>query len=499
MDFATTIHSLSWVFYNKFYNVLVDYGIIYLPLIIFLYQNWIAKLGEDANTSVVAISIKNMFVSVITFMLLYWLIFLPSVPLSKVERYRDAPPIATYDNKFNERISNFSSKELKTANSENTKMPHFWALWTVLNFKLNHAFLSALPKTAGDVRGAMASALKNNNIKNPEVNAKFDSFYNQCYLLAGGKFDLMVKNGTIVLDDWGQSDDIDADQYDWVGANYFVKNKGFYKYCSDSDCKTHPVSPNGFSATVGDKEIQCDVFWHNLRKDLKKEFKVNFGYSYKTYMNQKEEDDLIRSRLKSNQSNFLTKEEADSSGGSLWSLDFWMNMIQRAFALFGAWLTQLVVGVVTTAVVAFLPLSQALILGLFVILLPIVTLVSAIRIDVAVNFFMYYFMISFLTVIWAIIAFIDNNLINIIMGSGNGNDSFEQTAGQAVSFATLTGSLMNIATAFLYYQATTKWFMLMAMAGSEAGKKASDSMNSMKNAGDEAGKSGGKVASKIKK
>jgi hypothetical protein len=51
MDFATTMGALSWEFYNRFFNVLVDYGIVYLPLLMFLYKNWLSEkmLGTDAN------------------------------------------------------------------------------------------------------------------------------------------------------------------------------------------------------------------------------------------------------------------------------------------------------------------------------------------------------------------------------------------------------------------------------------------------------------------
>jgi hypothetical protein len=41
MDFATTMDALAWEFYNRFVKVLIDYGIVYLPLLVFLYQNWL--------------------------------------------------------------------------------------------------------------------------------------------------------------------------------------------------------------------------------------------------------------------------------------------------------------------------------------------------------------------------------------------------------------------------------------------------------------------------
>jgi hypothetical protein len=120
-------------------------------------------------------------------------------------------------------------------------------------------------------------------------------------------------------------------------------------------------------------------------------------------------------------------------------------------------------------------------------------LVSALRIDVFVKFLMYYFAISFLTVVWTIVAFIDNNIMNVLAGqTGEGaGHGWEETAMQIVSHTTLTGSLISIATTYLYYQATKKWMALMAMAGSQGAKEASSAMNSVDN-------TGSKVSSKYK-
>jgi hypothetical protein len=86
MDFATTMDALSWEFYNRFFNVLVDYGVVYLPLLIFLYRNWLSEdiLGTDANQTIVAMSVKRMLVSVTLFFFLFYLAFSPIVPLSMV-------------------------------------------------------------------------------------------------------------------------------------------------------------------------------------------------------------------------------------------------------------------------------------------------------------------------------------------------------------------------------------------------------------------------------
>ncbi|CAC9502173.1 hypothetical protein [uncultured Gammaproteobacteria bacterium] len=126
-------------------------------------------------------------------------------------------------------------------------------------------------------------------------------------------------------------------------------------------------------------------------------------------------------------------------------------------------------------------------------------IVSALRVEVFISFLVYYFTISFLTVIWAIVAFIDNNIMNILSGNtGTGVGSgVAETASQIVTHTTLTGSLISIATTFLYYQATKKWLDLMAMAGAQGAEEASSAMDEMSNTGKEISKQPKGVGEKV--
>ena len=106
MDFVTAMDALSWEFYNRFFNVLVDYGIVYLPLLIFLYQNWLSEkiLSYDANQTTVALTVKKMLLSVTMFFFLFYLTFYPIVPLSVVNNQKAQNPIPAYDSDFNRNL-----------------------------------------------------------------------------------------------------------------------------------------------------------------------------------------------------------------------------------------------------------------------------------------------------------------------------------------------------------------------------------------------------------
>jgi hypothetical protein len=85
--------------------------------------------------------------------------------------------------------------------------------------------LDSLPDTAGDIRGAMATAIKNNSIKTPFVRNQYEHFYRNCYSPASGKFQYLVKKGDIIKDEWFfklWNNDIDIEEYDWVGGSFYL-------------------------------------------------------------------------------------------------------------------------------------------------------------------------------------------------------------------------------------------------------------------------------------
>lgn len=111
---------------------------------------------------------------------------------------------------------------------------------------------------------------------------------------------------------------------------------------------------------------------------------------------------------------------------------------------------------------------------------------------------MYYLGVSFLTVVWAVVAFIDNNIMNILAGQdGQGAGSgVAETAAQIVAHTTLSGALISIATTFLYFQATNLWFNLMVKVGGKSMEQANQAMDEM---GSSASKVGDTISKKIDK
>jgi hypothetical protein len=74
--------------------------------------------------------------------------------------------------------------------------------------------------------------------------------------------------------------------------------------------------------------------------------------------------------------------------------------------------------------------------------------------------------------------------MNILTGTGIGNDSASSIASELMGRTTTSGAMIALASSFLYYQMTTRWFQLMAMAGAEGAKEASGAMDDSKESTD---------------
>jgi hypothetical protein len=358
------------------------------------------------------------------------------------------------------------------------KLPLFWAAMEIFRHSMTRVFLEALPETAGDIRGAMATAMQNRSIKSPFVKNQYEHFYQKCYSRAAGKFQYLVKQGDIIKDEWfwNLASDIDVEEYDWVGGSFYLENTGFYKPCTKGNqCYDSPLIPFGITTEFNGAEVSCDQLWTTnggLRQTLLKEFNL-----------EDDEDDEIRSYLQHSENaiDIETDKETDTL------LKNPGNWLIGVLATAASWLVEGILEVVTTVIVAFLPIGKAIVMLIFVVLLPIVLLVSALRIDVLFGLLMFYFTVGFLTVIWAIAAFIDNNIMNILTHTGNGNDSAAGLANEMLGRLSLVGALVGVASALLYYQITKIWFQLMGTTGKNAMKEAGQAMDDANGAGDKVG------------
>lgn len=476
--------STSWFFYNKFFIIMTEYGVIYAPFIVYLYSRWYDKLEDDNFNSIAVLSIKGLTVDIVVYLLLYGFAILPFININAEQ--------LTYTNQNTG--DNYKIEE-------SIKMPMLWYGIDYITSSLTKSLKQTLPNNIEGIRGKI-DAVKKINIKSQSVKIDISNFIRDCYSPALAKYQKMSIQGVPIK------------QIDWFGSEYFLKTEGFYKSCtanSSSPACGH-IKPDGTTVngnvdypqgiTTQNKSIDatnavsCKAIWlggvnltntanaKGLRKKIAKDLNVSTsqwiftigtrGYS----LDRKIRDVLFVSewQLMGLTGNADNKEDRD--------LGF-IDSTVYAFKSFGTWQKSASLAYelewATDFIKQYLPVTQALLLALVVIITPIVLLLGAVNLNMVIGLFLFYFTIRFLTVIWAVVAWLDDKLLYIIYGSA-GNSAYETVISAASSFTT-SGNVIVIGIMTLYILAPIIWFKLMSMAGGKAMSGAIDAGSSLSGQG----------------
>ena len=486
MEFGTLTHLLSWDLYTRFFNFLFEYGFYYVPLVIFLYQHYISLLGEDSNTSISAVSINRMQNSILIYMIIFFIAALPMINASDMEELKSelTPHVKVKQHLSTDRLNDNAKQTydaFKAKQKEPAKIPLAFAIYDLIQHSIivgTKDLVAQLP--INDIRSEILTTMQNNAIKTPGVRRNYNDFATQCFYPAKNRFDALVESKDITPDTgWfdGKSDIPESD-YDWAGGDYYLKNAGFYRPCTSatkesekSICETH----SELQFMHKDKAYSCYSGWVWIYPQLKKEFNIDEAFKDKeiqvgTIAVKRLKKQAVRSFLVAEK--VIDKEEGNGYGivAALKSVVSWV------VGLGGAFFVTLLKEITTLLITLVLPLTQAMLLFVIVVLLPIALPLSAFRIGYLFTIFATMFGIQFVTVIIAVISIIDNSLL-MLYSAGSGSDNgFMQAVHIAGSGAGLEFFLINLLILLFYIIAIKLWFGLMAEFGGKTMKAIESSM-----------------------
>jgi hypothetical protein len=499
MDFATLLSYISWEFYNNIFNFLVATGMIYIPIIIIWWQNYISLLNKDANTSISSLSIKGMFMHTAFYVIVLFLAVIPSIEINKVHLVnqnisnyfkQEGNPLMQ-QSAFNQ---NVKDKYTKNINIDNTQIPYWWALTTNLSHGVIEGIKSVLPtkEAKQSILSQMIKFEEESVIRNPTTRGDYNAFYQTCYQGAYTKFDTLVKKGIIKKEDIGTLWDttlIAEEQIDWAGAPYFLDKKtgkGFYVHCDRSDTsKTcyapHSTTPGGFkmpmldTTTGKEYEISCEKAWESVRYKLYSDF--NFrekGYSRNDIRTPNSEaDQLLRLYLqnKEDPNDKPWYEDVANEVAKFGSLDYWQAIFTELLATIGMFIMGLVKTMATYMVKMIIPISIVMTQFLIVVFLPLIAIVGAFRPDMVIFVSMLWFSTAFIEVIINIVGFLHENVLAMYTGfDGVGSNSALIMGAQHALGS--NGSHMEIflidfMMLMLYTGAIGLWVKLLVFVGNE--------------------------------
>ncbi len=504
LELFTTL--FGWTFYGILWDVLVGTGIVYLPFLGILIDNWRepAQAGEVGRAS--GLSLRRMEIDLFMALLVVVLAGQPAAlaPLNAGTLSYAPPPTLLEATPATATIASPQSTYGSTGftgTPATVNIPVWWYAVMAMSSGLGHAVVEGLPTTA-DMRSFEQQA-RLATIADPRLRQEVSDFFGQCYIPARSKYQSERPASapvTAALTTYG------ADDPDWMGSHVYRNTPGYYDtlrpanhitgwaYDAARDTEYDPASP----PTWG--KPHCNQWWDDAAIGLREKLiaaadATSAGFSglvvaiAPALAGEQQHDAVARTVLTNAPPNWSSNDLNGHNASSSGLLNAAGSMVKSGLAAGGTITASALFSVTMTAVLQALPMVQALLLLGVYALLPMVVVLSRYSIAMMVLGAMAIFTIKFWSVLWYLAMWVDQNLILSMYPDVNVFLQIFANPGEHDA----KRMLLNMITTSLYLGLPLLWSGMMAWAGMNVGRAIDNASNSLKSPADESGRQGGSI------
>lgn len=508
LELFTTL--FGWAFYGVLWDVLVGTGIVYLPFLGILIDNWRDPAEGGEFGTVTGLSLRRMEIDLFLALFVVVLAGQPAAltPLNAGTLSYDpyptlaaptpatatvAAPESTYG------ITGF------TGSPATVNIPVWWYAVLAMSSGFNHAVVEGLP-TASDLRTYEQQA-RLATIADPRLRQEVSDFFSACYVPARSKYQAARPASppvAAILANYGNDDP------DWIGSHVYRDTAGYYDILRPSrqipgwvydpvrDTEYDPASPPTWGKPT------CKQWWEDSSQGLREKLineadATSAGLSglvvavAPTLASEQQEDAVVRAVLASAppswSSNELVARNTISTGwvGSV------QNTVKGGLAGGGVVIASALFSVTMTAVLQSLPMVQALMLLGIYALLPLIVVLSRYSLSMMVVGAMAIFTVKFWSVLWYLALWVDQNLILSMYPDANAFLQIFANPGEHDA----KRMLLNMITTSLYLGLPLLWSGMMAWAGVQVGRSIDSAANPIKAPAQDAGTQGGSIGKMV--
>jgi len=497
LELFTTLY--GWTVANLIYNILLDTGIVFIPLIVTIVSVWMEAHVDGTENGGPQWAIRKMEIELMSALFVMAVCFVPT-PFTTLDRaslmhtptataINPSPATATGNNSN----STFDAAFPATVTGASTPVPLWWYTVMGLSSGINSAVRAGIGNGLLGLRQAEQTA-RLAVIEDPALRAEAQNFRSQCWEPAHGQYHSLDRTPSPfsdVLNDalYGRDDT------EWIGSQLFLRDPQYY----ESHRARQPI--RGFAAQPLDDDKDkrpdedasmpnCKRWWSESDIGLRERILNSGGRMNKAIAvtsavlgaNVPEgpmQDLVLKQALYGMAPNFMDSDaviggaNASRSGG----MEFLSKMgvawkgLEASFSYY--------------PITQFLTMAQPLILMSVYMFLPLVIVFSRFSLT-----FMFYgaitiFTVKFWAAMWSVARYIDERLVTAMYGDStvlvrefltNGLDGGSKRM------------ILNFLTLGLFGGLPLVWSGLMALVGIQVGGAVSNALNSAVNAGTEAGK-----------
>ena len=498
------------MFYGVLWDVLTETGVVYLPFLGILLDNWRDPASDAPIGPASEISLRRTEFELFTALFVVVLAAQPaSLTAFQANAIHYTPPptlsdpdpapvnLSVNDSTFG--VSGFTDHEAIV------ETPGWWYAVLALSSGLNHAVIEGLPR-GEDIRQA-AQYARMVTLQNPVLRQEVAQFHQDCYVPSRSRF-FRERSTSASIDrlftEFGQQD------IDWIGSRVFRETSGYY----DTYRATVPIKDWPFDL-YRDTEYDpldppengrpyCKQWWEDetlgLREKLIKAVNVqaagypavllNFGF---TFNSEQFKDVVARTALLNRPPNWSNNDLKNRNTATTGWLSGVESTIKSIVSGAGIAVAAGVASLTITVLLQLLPMLQALILLCIYALLPMLLVLSRYSLNVMIAMGITIFSIKFWTVLWYLAQWVDQNLITSMYPDMNvlvSNFLLDTEHGTK-------RVLLNTATGLMYIGLPVLWTLILGWAGVKAGRSIESAAAPYGRVSGDAGQQGAAMARKV--
>ena len=483
----------GWMLNNALWNILISTGLFALPLVFKVLGIWLKVREEGAdegNKGVLALPRVEHAMYVSFCVMLFCCIPLLPVDISTIKfdtsrAKQCGVSVPTPQNSgYKGLVNDFDGKT--------AEVPVWWYMLHMVSKGITQAMIASIP--CGDQLRQMRFDVQNTKIRDPIVLQEVQDFADQCYSRSYFK----LKNSN------SQLSDATINAVGWIGSSYFLNTSGYYDYYTSTSPRSQWPYDNardsGYPDVGKGGYPTCKQWWSDGTNGLKARVLANIDESTKAELQRKfSTDEWEEMALRW----LVSPRNVGLSGGSgdtyaVGSSDMTSGLtgnVTRLVSTLGVGMKQAEALPGFDALKQALPMIQALLEMMIIIVIPVLMMFSAYEPKTVVTISFALFALMFITFWWELAGWLDDRIITILYQTMAEQGMMNLSAPLAEFMSSpRDGWIMNMVLGMMYVIFPAFWVGSLGWAGARIGSMVDSAMSTGAKMPQQAGGEGGKVA-----
>ncbi|MBX8508935.1 conjugal transfer protein TraG N-terminal domain-containing protein [Pseudomonas cichorii] len=457
---------VGWIINNGLWDVMMDSGLLALPFIAIILQEWLkarAEGADEGNKGLLSTArIENrMFVA--STVILFAGMPIMNLSLSTLQfddtraRQCQVQVAQPQDTRWGATFT--------TLNGQSARVPIWWFVVHGMSKAVTGAAVASIP-CGTDLR-QMRMEVSTTRIKNPLLAQEVADFTNDCYAYSRAR--LFMKRP--------QLDEKLLNDINWIGSTYFHSQRGYY----DTDYSRtprvewpyDPVRDAGLAQVKnGGGYPTCNQWWSDTNKGLRarlldqiKPSLTERFVNWATFMTPQEVGDALIREISSPRAQRLTQGRVYTDyGGQVGGSMF--NDMSRAAGTFGLGAGSLAYFPGMDVVRQALPMVMALLKMTLIICIPLILMLSTFELKTVVTVSIVQFALIFVDFWFQLARWLDTTILDALYGAGSPHGTLNPLLGMN---NTQQDMLLNYVMGAMFIVLPMLWIGALGWAGISAG------------------------------